>query len=393
MFHFEIINQSGAARRGILSTPRGEIETPAFVPVATKGALKGIDFDSALSSGAQIFMMNTFHFFCNEQYQTVFQLGGLHRFLGRDFPIMTDSGGFQVFSLGAGWELGVGKLSKEGILKNKKKKKVIIDEEGVTFYSPYDGRKLRMTPKIAIEVQEKLGADIIFAFDECTSPLASRKETEQSLIRSHRWAEQCLEIFQGKNQVLLGIVQGGPYSELRRESAKFIGQLPFFGFGIGGSFGGSYGDSKERMYSILDETIPLLPESKPRHLLGIGEPDDILAAVERGIDLFDCVIPIRWARHGAALTHQGRINLKSAQFLKKEGPIDSLCLCRVCQNHSSAYLSHLLRGKEIMGISLLAEHNLFWLLNLMKEIREAIPKNELSILKKKILKRAIEESY
>ncbi len=386
MFHFKILNQSGAARRGILSTPHGEVETPAFIPVATKGALKGIDFDNILSSGAQMFMMNTFHFFCNEQYQTVFQLGGLHRFLGREFPIMTDSGGFQVFSLGTGWELGVGKLSKEGILKNQKKKKVIIDEEGVTFQSPSDGRKLRITPEIAIKIQEKLGADIIFTFDECTSPLDSREKTEKSLTRSHQWAERCLEVFQGKNQALLGIIQGGPYSELRRASAQFIGKLPFFGFGIGGSFGGSYGDSKERMYSILDETIPLLPELKLRHLLGIGEPDDILAAVERGVDLFDCVIPTRWARHGTALTQQGRVNLKSVKLLKEEGPIDPLCLCRVCQNYSLAYLSHLLREKEMVGISLLAEHNLFWLLNLMREIREAITKNKLSALKKKILK-------
>ncbi len=388
MFRFKIVKKSGlsAARTGILSTPRGEIMTPAFVPVATKGALKGADFDNTISSGAQIFMMNTFHFFCNERYKDVSRFGGLRSFIGRNFPIMTDSGGFQVFSLGSGWECGVGKLPREVSLQKKKRGKVLIDDNGATFTSPYDGRELRMTPEISIRVQEKLGADIIFAFDECTSPLDSREYTEKALERTDKWAIKCLKAFKGKDQVMLGIVQGGPYPELRRKSASFIGGLPFFGFGIGGSFGGSYGDSKKSMHLILEETLPLLPESKPRHLLGIGEPDDIFEAVERGIDLFDCVIPTRWARHGMAITAKGRINIKSQKLLKEKRPLDESCLCRICQNHSSAYICHLLREKEMYGIAMLAEHNLFWILNMMREIREALKKGEFKSLKKEKIK-------
>ncbi len=391
MFCFKITkkDRSSAARIGVLSTPHGKISTPAFVPVATKGALKGMDIDNAISSGSQIFMMNTFHFFCNERYKDVSRFGGLHKFIDRDIPIMTDSGGFQVFSLGSGWGQGVGKLSKTGTTQVAKKNKVLIDNDGATFSSPYDGRKLRMTPEISIKVQEALGADIIFAFDECTSPLDSREYTKESLKRTHDWAKRCIKAFKGKNQVMLGVVQGGPYPELRKESAEFIGSLPFFGFGIGGSFGGSYGDSKKSMHSILEETIPLLPSSKPRHLLGIGEPDDIFESVERGIDLFDCVIPVRWARHGMAMTSKGRINMKAIKLLKEKRPIDNLCSCRVCQSHSTAYVSHLLREKELYGISLLAEHNIFWILKLMEEIRESIKKGDFAKLKKAKLKKWI----
>ena len=387
MFEFNIIKKSetSSARTAVFLTPHGKIETPAFVPVATKGALKGTDFDCAINSGSQIFMMNTFHFFCNGRYKDVARLGGLHRFIGCEVPIMTDSGGFQVFSLGSGWEQGVGKLTKNGATKTFGKSKVLIDDDGVIFTSPVDGSKLRMTPEISIEVQEALGADIIFAFDECTSPLVDYEYTKRSLERTHNWASRCIKVFKGEGQVIFGIVQGGPYPELRRESAKVIGDLPFFGFGIGGSFGGSYGDSKKSMHTILEETLPLLPETKPRHLLGIGEMDDILEAVDRGIDLFDCVIPIRWARHGVAMTDKGRINMKQAKFLKNEGMIDENCECRVCQNYSSAYICHLLRESEIYGISLLAEHNLSWILNLMKDIRFSINEGSFTKFKAKKL--------
>jgi len=210
MFEFNIIKKSGttAARTGVFLTPHGKIETPAFVPVATKGALKGIDFDSAITSGSQIFMMNTFHFFCNRRYRDVAQLGGLHQFIGCDVPIMTDSGGFQVFSLGAGWEHGVGKLT-DATSKVLGKSKVSIDDDGVTFVSPINGDKLRMTPETSIEVQAALGADIIFAFDECTSPLADRQYTKKSLERTHNWADRCIKAFKGEKQVMFGVVQGG----------------------------------------------------------------------------------------------------------------------------------------------------------------------------------------
>ncbi len=390
MFEFKISSKDNKsrARRGTLKTPSGKIDTPCFVPVATKGALKGPAFKKVASFGAQIFMVNTFHFFCNDRYKEVSRAGGLHSFMSEGYPLMTDSGGFQVFSLGSGWEYGVGKLASGGNTGKKKKNNMVsIDDDGVSFFSPYNGNLLRMNPEISIKVQEKLGADIIFAFDECTSPLDSYEYTKESLYRTNKWAIRCINSFKGKNQAMLGIIQGGPYKDLRKESAKFIGSLPFFGFGIGGSFGGSFGDSKPSMHSVLDEVIPLLPELKPRHLLGIGEPDDILESVERGIDLFDCVIPTRWARHGAAITSKGRVNLRAAKFLKKKSPIDKDCGCPVCQSYSLSYIHHLLREKEIYGMILLAEHNLFWIQNLMKEIRISIKEGSFQEFKKKILKK------
>ena len=387
MFGFKIDKKDklSSARIGTLTTPRGLIRTPAFVPVATKGALKGTDFDSAVLSGADIFMMNTFHFFCNERYKDVSRFGGLHKFIGREEPIMTDSGGFQVFSLGSGWDYGVGKLAESKVVNKKKSRNTSINEEGVIFRSPYNGEKLKMTPETSIKVQERLGADIIFAFDECTSPLDSYDYIEEAMGRTHRWASRCIKAFNGNNQVMMGIIQGGPYLELREKSAEFINSLPFFGFGIGGSFGGSYGDSKANMNLILDRTLPLLLDSKPRHLLGIGEIDDIFESVERGIDLFDCVIPVRWARHGMAMIRKGRINLKLTKLLKSKNPIDENCNCRVCKKYHLGYISHLLKEKEIYGISLLAEHNLFFVLDTMREIREAIKQGEFLKLKEERL--------
>ena len=301
---------------------------------------------------------------------------------------MTDSGGFQIFSLGSGWEQGTGKVvtGKKREFSLKKKNNVKITNKGVIFKSPYNGDEMEMTPEISIKVQEKLGADIVFAFDECTSPFDSYQYHKKSLQRTNEWALRSLKAFKNKNQAMFGIVQGGKYENLRKKSAQFIGSLSFFGIGIGGSFGESYGDSKNTVSRVLEWTIPFLPESKPRHLLGIGEPDDILEAIERGIDSFDCVIPTRWARHGTAITSQGRFNLKSAKFLKSKNPIDKKCLCPVCLKHSSSYVSHLLREKEIYGVMLLTEHNLFWILNFMKEIRKAIQNDSFESFKKQFLK-------
>lgn len=376
-------DKNSKARLGIIKTKRGVIKTPCFVPVATKGALRGIDFENVNKFGADIFMVNTFHLFCNEMYQRIHSFGGLHKFIGINFPIMTDSGGFQVFSLGSGREYKVGKfLPKEQNNSPKSKKEVLIDNEGVTFKSPYDGSKLYMNPEISIKVQEKIGADFIFAFDECTSPLDSYDYHKASLVRTHNWAERSLKAFKRKNQEIFGIVQGGKYEDLRKESAIFINSLPFFGIGIGGSFGESFGDSKKNLHEVLDWTIPFLSDNKPRHLLGIGEPDDIIMGIERGIDSFDCVIPTRWARHGTGITYQGRINLKNSQTRKERGPIDKKCSCRVCKNYSRAYISHLLKEKEIYGIMLLTEHNLFWILNFMEEIRRAIKEDRFANFKK-----------
>ncbi len=397
MFSFKIIkkDKNNRARLGILKTPHGIIHTPNIAIVATKGSIRGISFDLARKFGGEIFMINTFHFFHNDRYKIVKKFGGLHKFLNINYPLMTDSGGFQVFSLGFGLEHGVGKVAdifplearnhnkSLEVTRPKGKSLVKIFEEGVEFVSPYDGKKLFLSPELSIKIQKILKADIIFAFDECTSPLSSYEYTKQAMKRTHRWALRCLEEFKGtKNQVMFGIVQGGEYEDLRKESAKFINSLPFFGFGIGGSLG----KSKKDIIKVLDWTVPLLDENKPKHLLGIGEVDDIFNAVEQGIDLFDCVIPTKWARHGTGFTFKGRINLRSSKYLNDKKPIDFECRCNICRKYSRSYLCHLIREKEIYGIMLLAEHNIFWILNLFKEIRKAIFNGNFRDLKRKIIK-------
>jgi len=397
MFSFKIIkkDKNTKARLGILKTPHGIIHTPNIAIVATKGSIRGISFDLAKKFGGEIFMINTFHFFHNDRYKIVEKFGGLHKFLNINYPLMTDSGGFQVFSLGFGLEHGVGKVAdifplearnqnqSLDVARPKGKSLVKIFEEGVEFISPYDGKKLFLSPELSIKIQKILKADIIFAFDECTSPLSSYEYTKQAMKRTHRWALRCLEEFKGtKNQVMFGIVQGGEYEDLRKESAKFINSLPFFGFGIGGSLG----KSKKDIIKVLNWTIPLLDENKPRHLLGIGEIDDIFHSIEQGIDLFDCIIPTRWARHGTGFTSKGRINLKSSKYITDKKPIDPECKCNVCQKYSRAYICHLLKEKEIYGIILLTEHNVFWILNLFKEIRKALKNDQFQQLKKRLLK-------
>ncbi len=374
MFNFKITKKKGNARAGILTTPHGEIKTPAFVPVATGGALKGASFEDISAVGADIFMVNTFHFYCKDEHLTVKKMGGLHSFLDINYPLMTDSGGFQVFSLGAGWESGMGKVMKGGEKQVSKKKKALakVEEDRVVFRSPFDGRKLVMTPENSVETQQNLGADIIFAFDECTSPIADYEYQKKSLIKTHRWAERSLQALKNDKQRMLGIVQGGRFEDLRRESAKHIASLPFFGFAIGGSFGESFGDSKENMKDMLEVVNGVLPEEKPRHFLGIGEPEDIIAGVERGVDLFDCVIPTRLARHGTALTSAGRVNIKGASYREDKTPVDGSCECYVCSRFSRSYIHHLIKRKEIYGIMLLTHHNLFYILDLMKRLREDI---------------------
>ncbi len=375
MFKFEIKNRKGMARAGVLYTPHGEIKTPGFVPVATKGALKGASFEQVSELGADIFMINTFHFYCKEEHQTVKRMGGLHKFLNSNYPLMTDSGGFQVFSLGAGWEAGVGKIAKNQSSNQGKKKSsplAKVEEDRVVFKSPFDGRTLQMTPESSVEAQQNLGADLIFAFDECTSPLADYDYQKKSLDKTHRWAERSLKALKNEKQRMMGIVQGGRFEDLRKESARYISSLPFFGFGIGGSFGESFGDSKENMNRILETVNGELPEDRPRHFLGIGEPDDIVEAVKRGVDLFDCVIPTRFARHGTALVSAGRVNIKGSSYKEDKAPLDKGCGCQVCKTHTKSYLHHLMRRNEIYGIMLLTHHNLFFILNLLKELRDDI---------------------
>ncbi len=382
MFGFQIKKRSGKARTGLLTTPHGEIRTPGFVPVATRGALKGMSFENAKSIGADIFMVNTFHFYCKKEYETVAKMGGLHKFLNIDYPLMTDSGGFQVFSLGAGFEQNTGKIAGSDPAMDVRTKKgesmVKIGEDSVIFKSPFDGGRVEITPESSVKAQEKLGADIIFAFDECTSPLAPYEYQKESLEKTHRWAEKSLSTLNNDKQVMMGIVQGGRFDDLRKESARFMASLPFFGFGIGGSFGESFGDSKNNMYSILDVLEEELPDEKPRHLLGIGEPEDLIEASLRGVDLFDCVIPTRFARHGTALTSDGRINIKSSHYLEDKNPLDEECSCNTCLNYNKSYLHHLIKRGEIYGIMLLTQHNLHFVLSLMEKIRGAIDKDDFS---------------
>ncbi len=398
MFHFSVLkkDKNSKARLGILKTPHGIIHTPNLAIVATKGAIRGLDFGTAKKFGAEIFMINTFHLFLKEKFKIIEKFGGLHKFLNINYPLMTDSGGFQVFSLGFGMEHGVGKVAdifpEENIEKNASKRigktglnknLVKIYEDGVEFISPYDGKKLFLSPEISIKVQKVLGADIIFAFDECTSPLHNYEYTKKALKRTHKWAIRCLDEFgRSKKQVLFGIVQGGAFEDLRKESAKFINSLSFFGFGIGGSLG----KNKKDIIKVLNWTVPYLDKNKPRHLLGIGEIDDIFNSIENDIDLFDCVIPTRWARHSSGFTYKGRINLKSSKYLTDKKPIDPLCKCPVCKKYSRAYVCHLLKEKEIYGVILLTEHNIFWIMNLFKEIRRSIRENRFLEFKKKILK-------
>ncbi len=383
-------DRSSMARTGVIETPHGAIHTPAFVPVATKAALRGVSLAGAQAAGAEILMMNTFHLFFQGQHRIISELGGLHTYAHTDLPLMTDSGGFQVFSLGFGREYGLGKLSEANNPGNaphyavhpdpRHKNLVTITEDGVTFTLPENGNRLELTPESSMTVQRDLGADIIFAFDECTPPTALADYTAAAVERTHRWAKRSIAAA-SSHQALMGVVQGGDYVHLREHAARTIGAMDFFGFGIGGSFGNSFGDSKTSMYAIVEKVNAVLPEGKPRHLLGIGEVDDLIEAVQRGVDTFDCVIPTRWARHGTAITAAGRVNIRAAKYLRDTAPLDAACVCAVCQTYSRAYLSHLSREKEIFGVMLLAEHNIHFILNLMERIRHATSTGTLSALK------------
>ncbi len=374
--NFKILKKSRKSwgRVGILKTSHGEIQTPAFVPVATQAALKGMLPDQANESGTQILMVNTYHLWVRGVVETVKSFGGLHQFMHWQKPLMTDSGGFQIFSLGFAYGKQISKIVKNenitflnGRPKNDDngvKTLVIIDEEGVTFRSHIDGSVKRLAPRISIGIQESLGADIIFTFDECASPTASYVYTKQSLARTHRWAKESLKAKKRTDQLLFGIVQGGRFKDLRQESAKFIASLPFEGIGIGGGF------DKKDITTALEWVIPLLPDERPRHFLGIGEIDDIKESVKRGIDLFDCVIPTRLARHGVLVTAKGRVTISQAKWRTDKNPPEKGCTCYTCQHFSRAYLCHLSRAKEILAIQLANIHNVFFYNQLMEKIRE-----------------------
>ncbi len=373
-------------RAGMLRTGHGVIETPAFVPVGTAATVKSLTPEEVSGLGGQVILANTYHLYLRPGDDVIAKAGGLGKFMNYDGPTMTDSGGFQVFSLGLGNKKGVSKIVKEGAIEQKEKnnneeepKLVKIDDDGVTFTSHLDGSTHRFTPERSIAVQENIGADIIFAFDECTSPLVSEEYMRESLDRTHRWAQRSLDAHTRKDQALYGIVQGGRSKELREESARFVGSLAFDGFGIGGSF------DKEDMVSIVELVNTILPENKPRHMLGIGEVEDNNEGEERGIDTFDCVLPTRLARNGTLLTSQGRFDVMKVENKLQFEPLMEGCNCYTCANYTKAYVHHLFKAKEILGHRLASIHNLHFMVNLVKQIRQSILNDTFFDYKKQFL--------
>jgi len=348
-FQFALRQRDGrtSARAGELQTPHGTILTPVFAPVGTQATVKSVSPDELRNLGATLVLANTYHLYLRPGADVIAELGGLHRFMGWDGPILTDSGGFQVFSL-------------EHLRK--------VTEDGVVFRSHIDGSAHFFSPEKVIEIQEKLGADIVMCFDECADP-CDEAYSRQAMERTHRWAVRCREAHKRADQALFGILQGGIFPDLRRQSARFLTSLDFPGYAIGGL---SVGETKEQMYAILEETAPLLPEDKPRYLMGVGSPEDILQCVARGIDIFDCVLPTRIARNGALFTHTGRLNIRNAQFARDGRPIEEGCSCYTCAHFSRAYLRHLIMADEILGLRLTTLHNLHFLVDLASRIRVAI---------------------
>lgn len=394
--------KAGRGRAGVIETAHGKIETPAFVAVGTKAAVRSLSPEQLKSLGAQVVLGNTYHLYFQPGDEKVREAGGLGKFMNWDGPTMTDSGGFQVFSLGVAYGKGISKVTKrnEELLlpeaggdldDNEKKPKLVqIDHDGVMFRSHLTGDAHYFTPEKSIEIQHNLGADIIFAFDECTSPLESVHYQREALDRTHRWAARCLakHLEQGSTlekkrhtpQALFGIVQGGRSEALRKESAAYIGGLDFDGFGIGGSF------AKEDMNTAVEWVNSILPEEKPRHLLGIGDPLDLFDAVENGSDLFDCVAPTRIGRHGTLYTNNGLIHIMNERYASDFGPVTMGCACYTCANYTAAYLSHLFKAKEMLAGTLASIHNLYFIINLVKRMREAIFNGDFSALKENFLR-------
>jgi len=399
---FKIRDTIGRMRTGKVKTRHGSFKTPVFIPVATLAAIRGLDNRDLRDMGVEVVLANTYHLHLRPGDELIKELGGLHKFMNFDGPIITDSGGFQAFSLGFGMEHGVGKIANniflEGLdeerlkqAKQQKKKFAFVNDRGVRFKDPRTGRIVELTPRKSMEIQSNLGSDIIFAFDECTSPLSDRAYTEKALERTHRWAEECLEYYD-RRQALFGVVQGGEYRDLREKSARFMAERDFAGYGIGGSLG----KSKQDMLNILDWVIPILPENKPRHLLGIGAIEDLFNCVEKGVDMFDCVAPARWARRGHLYIspaeggkpeNKFRIHIRNARFRRDMKPVDRTCECLVCQNYSRAYLRHLYVSNELLYFRLATYHNIFFITNLMEKIRESIRDGSFYELKKEWLGR------
>lgn len=352
IFTFHRAARDGHARTGTFHTPHGPIHTPVFAPVGTQATVKALTPAQLGELGATLILANTYHLHLRPGEEVIEDRGGLHHFMAWPGPILTDSGGFQVFSLADSRE---------------------VDEEGVSFRSHLDGSSHRFTPEKVMSIQARLGADIIMAFDECTEPY-DREYNQQAMARTHRWAARCMEAKQREDQALFGIVQGGVFEDLRRESAEFISQLGTPGNAIGGL---SVGESKEEMHAMLEVVNAVLPEERPRYLMGVGSPEDLVEAVFRGVDVFDSVLPTRMARNHAALTRLGRLNLRGADYREDGRPIDPACQCYTCRTFSRAYLRHLCVAGEILAATLLSIHNLQMLMDLTSDMREAIQSEDM----------------
>lgn len=348
-----------SARRGVVHTPHGDIQTPVFMPVGTQATVKAMRPEQVADMGANIILSNTYHLYLRPGHDIVREAGGLHKFMNWNRAILTDSGGFQVFSLG--------KLRK-------------ITEEGVRFQSHIDGSRHMLTPEKAVEIQNDLGSDIMMAFDECAPYPADHRYVKDSLERTTRWLKRCKEAHKDvERQSLFGIMQGGMYKDLRRQSAEEIVELDLPGYAIGGL---SVGEPKELMLDVMDDCVDRLPADKARYLMGVGTPDYLFEGVERGIDMFDCVLPTRIARHGLCMTSHGRVNIKNAQYERDFTPLDPECDCYTCRNYSRAYLRHLFKADEMLSAMLLSNHNIYFLLKMMENIRTAIEEDRFLEYKK-----------
>jgi queuine tRNA-ribosyltransferase len=346
-FTYNIQSREGLARAGVFATPHGDLLTPVFAPVGTQATVKSLSPAQIEATGASLVLSNTYHLYLRPGADLVAEMGGLHEFMQWHKPMLTDSGGFQVFSLA--------EMRK-------------VDEDGVTFKSHIDGSMHRFTPESSIAIQEKLGADIIMAFDECSDP-NNPEYNRKAMARTHKWLERCIKAKSRPDQALFGIIQGGVDKTMREESARFVSSMNLPGIAIGGL---SVGESKQEMYTTLDHLNPHLPPDKPRYLMGVGTPEDLLNGVLRGVDIFDCVLPTRLARHQAAFTRTGRINLMNAGYTRDRSPIEPACDCYTCTTFTRAYLRHLIVAKEMLASSLISIHNIRFLVKLMEDSRAAI---------------------
>lgn len=373
MFEFKIIKEQkkGLARSGIFKTPHGEIQTPVFMPVGTRASVKTLTSEDLKQLGAQIILANTYHLYLKPGHELIKKMGGLHKFMNWNRPILTDSGGFQVFSLGADFN------NRISLPKNlpPRKNLVKIKDNGVEFRSVYDGSKHLFTPKKVMEIEHALGADIIMAFDECAPSTATKTEAEAAMTRTHRWVVECKKEHEKLNKkaiyqrALFPIIQGGMFSDLRQKSTEFMTKLNLPGIAIGGL---AVGESRKITWEIVDSILPYLPKNKPRYMMGIGTPEDITEAIKRGIDMFDCVLPTRLGRHGSAFTQDGTIHIKNENNKFSKKPLDPDCKCSVCKNYSRAYIRHLFMEQEITGLHLLSYHNVAYLVQLVEKLKKKI---------------------